>query len=158
MGDRLLDLGGLADGDRVADVVAAAGGQYLGRPEPRVGPQGQLAADAGTTHPPGQLLHEPFGTAGGVGPPGAHAGMQYLAGVGSGGQQRMVAEHPGVAVGRALLGMPVDLTHGRVHIHRQRPSTRSGTGRPGPGEDLFGQPVQLTDMPEGEPAQERPQG
>jgi hypothetical protein len=70
-GDRLLDLGGLADGDRVADVVAA--------------------------QPPGQLLHEAFGAVGGVGPPGAHAGVQHLTGVGSGGQQGVVAEDPGVA-------------------------------------------------------------
>src|SRR5512133_3225451 len=68
-GDRLADRFGLADGHGVVDLVAAAGADGLGRPEAGVGAYGQLAAGAGAAHPGGQLLDEPGGAAGGVGPP-----------------------------------------------------------------------------------------
>jgi hypothetical protein len=83
--------------------------------------------------------------------------MQHLAGVGPGGQQGVVAEHPGIAVGRALLGVPVDLTDGGVHTHRQRLLAWSGSCRPGAGEDLFSEAVQLPNVAEGEGPQERSQ-
>ena len=63
----------------------------------------------------------------------AQAGMQDLAGVGPGGQQRVVAELAGVAVRGALLGVAVDLADRGVHIHHQRPR-RSGAEFPGPGD------------------------
>jgi hypothetical protein len=66
---------------------------------------------ARAAHPGGQFVDEPCGAAGGVGPPGALAGVQDLAGVGAGGQQRVVAEGVGVAVGGALLVVAVHLAH-----------------------------------------------
>jgi hypothetical protein len=45
-GDRRSHRGGLPDGDRKAQVVAAAGSQDLGRPEPVVAAQCQRAATA----------------------------------------------------------------------------------------------------------------
>jgi hypothetical protein len=60
---------GLPHGDRGADLVAAAGPDGLGRPEPRIGAQGQLAAGARAAHPGGQFVDEPCGAAGGVARP-----------------------------------------------------------------------------------------
>jgi hypothetical protein len=154
-GDHGPDRLGLADGDGVADLVAAAGADGLGRPEPRVGADGQLAAGAGAAHPGGQFVDEAGGAAGGVGPPGALAGVQDLAGVGAGGQQRMVPEGVGVAVGGALLVVAVDLAHRGVQVHGHRPITGAWAGRPRPLESLLGKPVELAHVPEGEGAQER---
>jgi hypothetical protein len=104
----------------------------------------------------GQLVDEPAGAARGVGRAGARADMQHLAGIGPGRQQRMVAKLTGVAVGGAALVVAVDLTDGGVHIDGHRPIAGAGTRGPCPGQDGFGDAVELTNVPEGEPAQERP--
>jgi hypothetical protein len=115
-GDRSGDRLGLPYGDRERDAVAAAGGQDLGRPERRVGPQGQLAAGTGPADAPGQLVDKPLGAAARGGPAGPLPGVQHLAAVGPGGQQRVVAEPAGVAVGRATLVVAVDLADGGVQV------------------------------------------
>jgi hypothetical protein len=51
---------------------------------------GQLTAGAGAADPGGQLLDEAGRSAGGVGPPGALAGVQDLAGVGAAGNKRVM--------------------------------------------------------------------
>jgi hypothetical protein len=66
-GDGGADGLGLAHRDRVAHPVAAKPLDELGRPEPRVHPQGQLAAGAGAAAPGHQLVGEPEDAAGGVG-------------------------------------------------------------------------------------------
>ena len=43
-------------------------------------------AGAGAAHPGGQLVDEPGGAAGGVGPPGPLAGVPHLTAVGTGGE------------------------------------------------------------------------
>jgi hypothetical protein len=139
-------------------VVAAAGGQHLGRPEPRVGPQGQLAGRAGAADPSGQLVDEPLRAAARRGPTGPLPGVEDLAGVGAGGQQRVVAKLAGVAVGRATLVAAVNLADRGVHVDRHRLLAGSGAGRPRPAHDHLGDAVQLADVAEGEAAQERPQG
>jgi hypothetical protein len=96
-GDRLPDRRGLADRDRVADLVAAAGADGLGRPEPRIHPHGQLPRRASPPDSPGELVDEAGGAAGGVGPPGALAGVQHLTAVGTAGNKRVVAQGVGVA-------------------------------------------------------------
>src|SRR5580698_6561563 len=53
-------------------------------------------------------------------PASAFTNMQDLAGVSAGGHQRVQPQHPGVTVCRALLGIPVNLAHRRVHIDRHR--------------------------------------
>jgi len=98
------------------------------------------------------------GAAGGVGAAGAQPGVQHLAGVGSGRQQRVVAELSGVAVAGALLAMPADLDDGGVHVDGHRPIARAGAGGPRAGEDLLGEAVELAGVAEGERAQERPDG
>jgi len=128
----------------------------LGRPEPRVHPQGQLAAGAGPAQAGHQLVNEAEDAAGGVGRALAQPGMQHLAAVGAGGQQRMVAESVGVAVAGALLVVAMHLADGGVHIHHQRPIAGSGARRPRPGEELAGHLVELADVPEGKRAQEGP--
>jgi hypothetical protein len=82
---------------------------------------------------------------------------EHLAGVGAGGQQRVVAELAGVAVAGATLVVAVDLTDGGVHIDGHRRLAGSGTGCPCPGQDGLGDPIELADVAEGEGAQERPQ-
>jgi hypothetical protein len=52
----------------------------------------------------------------------------------------------------------VDLADGGVHVHRQRPVTGAGAGRPRPTEDRRGHLVELAGVAEGEPSQERPHG
>jgi hypothetical protein len=113
--------------------MAAASPGGLGRPEAGVGAHGQLTAGAGAADPGGQLVDEAGGAAGGVGPPGPLAGVQDLAALGAAGQQRVVAEGAGGAVGGALLCVTVDLAHGGVQVDRHRPITGARPSRPRPG-------------------------
>jgi hypothetical protein len=92
--------------------VALAGPDDLGRPESGVGTQPQLAGGASAVDPSGELVDEPFGAAAGGSPPGPLPGVEHLAGVGTGGQQRVVAQLAGVAVGGAALVVAVDLADG----------------------------------------------
>ena len=68
----------------------------------------------------------------GVGRALAHPGVQHLAGVGPGGQDRVVAEHLRVAEAAPCLCLPCDLADRRVHIDRHRRRARPGAQRPGP--------------------------
>jgi hypothetical protein len=70
----------------------------------------------------------------------------------------MVAERVGVAVCGALLVVAVHLSDGGLQVDRHQPITGSGTSPPRPGQHLLGQAVELADMPEGEGAQQGPQG
>src|SRR5512132_4385610 len=115
-GDGGADGLGLAHRDRVADLVGAKPPNQPGRPEPRVHPQGQLPAGVGAAQPGHQLVNEPENATGGVGRALAQPGVHDLAGVGAGGQQRVVAQPAGVAVAGTLLGVAVDLADGGVHI------------------------------------------
>src|SRR5436190_14169790 len=58
------------------------------------------AAGAGAADPPGQFVDEPLGTAARGGPASVLSGVQHLAGVGPGGQQRVVSR-----------GQPVEEKH-----------------------------------------------
>jgi hypothetical protein len=82
---------------------------------------------------------------------------EHLAGVGAGGQQRVVAKVRGGAIGGALLVVAVHLAHRGVQVDRHWPITWARAGRPRPGQDLLGEPVEPADLPEGEGAQEGPQ-
>ncbi len=76
----------------------------------------------------------------------AEAGVEDLAGVGPGGQDRVVAEHSGVAEGGALLGLADHLTDRGVHVDHQ--ATRAGRGahRPCPGERMAHDGFELADV------------
>jgi hypothetical protein len=83
---------GLAHRDRVAHLVAAQPADELGRPEPRIHPQGQLAAGASAAQAGDELVDESEDAAGGVGAALAQPGVEHLAARGVGGQQRVVAQ------------------------------------------------------------------
>ena len=83
--------------------------------------------------------------------------MEDLTGPGPGREHRVVAQHPRVAEGGALLRVAVDLTDRGVHVDRHRPALRPGARRPGPPDRLGDHRVELADMPERERSQERPQ-
>ena len=66
-----------------------------------------------------ELVDEAAGAALGVGRSFAHPGMQHLAGIGPGGEQRVVTEHLGVAEPGTLFLLAVDRTDRRVDIDHQ---------------------------------------
>src|SRR5207245_8786553 len=73
--------------------------------------------------------------------------------------ERVIAADVGVrVVPGAVLGEAVRLADRRVEIDRQRRRAGSGAGRPGPGEQLAADPVELADVAPAKAAQERPQG
>jgi hypothetical protein len=83
--------------------------------------------------------------------------VQDLAGVGPGGEKRVVAALTGVAERGALLEPAVDLADERVDIDDQPPLARTGARRPRAGECVAQPAVELADMPEGERSEERPE-
>ena len=127
--------------------------------EAAVGPHCELAFGPGVAHPPHGLPQEVSGAPSGVGAALAQPGHQHVPGSGGHGQQRVIAPLAGIAVvARALLGQTVGLADGGVQVDGQRPVAGSGTGGPGPGQQLPAHPVQLADVAPPEAAQERPQG
>ena len=86
----------------------------------------------------------------------AHAGGEHLAGVGACGQQRMIAEHFGVAVRGALLVLAVDLTDRGVQIDHQRPRAGARSQPPRPRQGARPHSVELAGVTEREGPQERP--
>jgi hypothetical protein len=105
--------------------------------------------------PSDQLLHEALGAplAGAF----AQAGVQHFAGLGPGGQQRVVPQLAGVPVGGALLLVAVDLADRRVHVNHERIVAGAGPQAPGAADRLGDHPIELADVPEREAAQERAQ-
>jgi len=73
---------------------------------------------------------------------------EHLAAIGTGGQQRMVAQGAGGAVGGALLCVAVHLAHRGVQVHGDWPIAWAGPGRPRAREQLLAQPVELAHVPE----------
>ena len=127
--------------------------------EARVGADGQLAAGARLSDPADRLGQEVGGAPGGIGPTLAQPGHQHVAGPGGDRQERVIAPYVGVrVVPGTLLGQAVCLADGRVEIDRQGSRAGTGTGRPGPGEQLPADPVELADVAPAEAAQEGAQG
>ena len=81
--------------------------------------------------------------------------MDYLAGVSPGGQQRVVAQHLGVAERRTLLLLPLDLTDRRVNVENQPAGSGAGAKRPRSPQRLTDHGLELADMTEAERAEER---
>ena len=98
------------------------------------------------------------GAPSGVGAALAQPSHQHVAGSGGNGQQRVIASLAGVAVvARPLLGQTVCLADGGVQVDGQRPVAGSGPSRPGPGQQLPADPIQLADVAPPETAQKGPQ-
>ena len=86
-------------------------------------------------------------------------GHQHVSGAGGDGRQRVVAPLAGIAVvAGALLGQSVGLADGGVQVNGQGPVAGSRPSGPSPGRQLAAHPVELTDMPPPEAAQEGAQG
>jgi len=101
-----------------------------GVPESRVGPQQPHAADAGTGNAGDQLIGESQHALLCVCRPSAQADVQYLSGVGAGGEDRVIPEQLGVPVGRALLQPAAHLADEAVYIDHQPPVARTGASPP----------------------------
>ena len=157
--NEIAQAGALADGDGEADLRLATDGDNSVGVEAAVGPHRELPLSPGIAHPSHGLPQEVGGAPIGVGEALAQPGHQHVAGSSGHGQQRVIASLASVAmVSRPLLGQPVGLADGGVQVDDQRPVAGSGTGGPGPGQQLPAHPVQLADMAPPEAAQERPQG
>ena len=154
--DRGADRLGLAHGDRVAHAVAAQPLIELGRPESRVHPHGRARRWRRRGGPGRRARRRTARRRGRCWPALAQPGVQHLAAVGAGGQQRVVAE----PVGCSRSWRPAWRARGprRWWSPRRWSSARRRARRPPPtpGQRRLGEPVELADVPEGERAQERP--
>ena len=151
--------GVLADRDAEADLPRPADRDHLGRVEAGVGPDRQLTAGPGVSDPGDRLVQEVSGPTGGVGPAFAQAGHEHVARPGGDREQRVIAADVGIGVvPGTLLLEAVGLADRRVEIDRERFTARTGAGRPGPGEELAADPVELADVAPAEAAQERAHG
>ncbi|GAC1669534.1 MAG: hypothetical protein NVS9B8_12400 [Candidatus Limnocylindrales bacterium] len=127
--------------------------------EARVGPDRELPGRPGMADPADRLAQEVPGTPRRVCPALAQAGHQDDTGSGRDREERVIAADMGVpVVAGALLLEAVRLADRRVEIDRERIGDRTGTGRPGPGEELPTDPVELADVTPAKAAQERAQG
>jgi hypothetical protein len=146
------------DRHRVADLQPFEQRQGRLRPEPRVEADHDRAGRPGPADPGDQFGDEASDTPGGVRRAFPHPGVEDLAGIGAGGDQRVVAEDLGVPVRGALLVVSVDLGDGRVDVDDQSAVTGTGARLPRPGEEHPSGSVELADIAEGEGPQERPDG
>ena len=126
-------------------------------PKARVKTHDDRAGRSGPTQARHELFDEALDAALGVGRPLAQAGMEDLSGGGQGGQDRVVAELLGVAIGGTVLLLAVDLVDGRVDVDDEAFVTRSRPERPRGAEGLADDPLELADVAEGERAQEGPE-
>jgi hypothetical protein len=83
--------------------------------------------------------------------------MEDLAGVGPRGEDRVVAEHLGVAVGGTGLELAEDLTDRRVDVDHQLVLTGARPQIPGAMEGIADHLFELADVTEAEGTQERPE-
>ena len=104
---------------RVVDLQALEVADGGGGPEARVEAHRDLTGGPGPAQPGDELLDEALGAALGVGRALAHPGVEHLAGVGPGGEQGVVTEHLGVAVGGTGLLLAGHLADGGVEIDHQ---------------------------------------
>ena len=96
------------------------------------------------------------GASGGVGPALAQPGHQHVAGASG---DVLMAPCTGVAVvAGALLGQSVDLADRRIQVDGKWRVAGSGSGLPGPRQQLAAHPVQLADLAPAKAAQEGAQG
>ena len=91
----------------------------------------------------------------GVGAALAQPRHQHVTRPGRNGEQRVIAAHARVAVlPGALLRQAVGLADRRIEVDRERRRARSRPGRPGAGEQLAAEAVELADVAPAEAAQE----
>ena len=96
------------DGDRPLDVVGVEAVDQLVGPEPRVGAYGGRPGGPGASQVGDELVAKSHHSSRRARGAFAHAGGEHFAGVGACGQQRVIAQHLGVAVRGAALVLAVD--------------------------------------------------
>ena len=162
LGDRLNQLPQafvLADGDGEADTHLAADGDESVGVEAAVGAHRELAAGPTVAHPPHRFTQEVGSAASGVGTALAQPGHQHVAGSGGDGQQWVIAPRAGVVVvSRPFFVQSIGLADGGVQVDGQGQVAGSGPSGPCACQQLAAHPVELTDMPPPETAQEGAQG
>ena len=127
--------------------------------EAAVGAHRELPARSGSAHPAHCLTQEVGGAAGGVRAALAQPRHQHLAAAGRNREQRVIAARARVAgLAGALLGEAVGLAERRVEVDRERRVAGSRPGRPGAGEQLAADAVELADVAPAEAAQEDTEG
>jgi hypothetical protein len=127
--------------------------------EAAVRPHGELPAGSRLANPPDRLAQEVGGAPDGVGPALAQTRHQHVARPCGDREEGVVAADAGVAVVEGtFLGEAVRLADRRVEIDREGCISGSGSGRPGPGEEVAADGVELADVAPAEAAQERAQG
>ena len=151
--DGCLHAGVLLHGDRPGDRESVEDAHQVPAEEPRVGSQHHGPGPSGPAHPGDELFDEALGAP--LRRTLAQSGMEDLTGGRPHGEQRVVAEDLGVAIGRALLRLAVHLDDGRIQVDRHRVRTRTRPERPGPPDRLGDHLVELADVAEGEGPQER---
>ena len=110
------DLGVDVDRDGVGHAQAHQGVDERVGEEPGIGPQGERTAGPGPAHPGNEFFDESLVAA--LGGSLAQAGVEHLARLGPRGDERVIAEDGGVAIGGALLRLSVDLADRRIEVHR----------------------------------------
>jgi hypothetical protein len=143
--------------DRVLPAGLLEALEHFRVPKPRVGTQQLDAGCAGPLDAGDQLLAEAQHPLLGVRRSLAQADVQRLARVRPRGEDRVVAQQPGVAVGGALLEASANLADEAVDIDYQPPVARAGPGLPRPHKCLTEQRVELAHVPERERPQKRSQ-
>src|ERR1035437_7915495 len=98
----------LGDSDGVADTVVTTGRHDVLGVEPRVGPQGELTSCPRSPRTPDRLPHAPSGAPATTGRALPVADVEDLPGACPGGDERVLAEHSGVAIGSTLFLLPID--------------------------------------------------
>ena len=127
--------------------------------EAAVGAHRELPARSGAAHPRHRLTQEVGGAAAAVRAALAQPRHQHLTRPGRHREQRVIAARARVAgLAGALLGQAVGLAERRVEVDRERRVARSRPGRPGAGEQLAAEAVELADVAPAEAAQEGPEG
>ena len=124
-----------------------------------VGAHRELAAGPTVAHPPHRFTQEVGSAASGVGTALAQPGHQHVAGSGGDGQQWVIAPRAGVVVvSRPFFVQSIGLADGGVQVDGQGRVAGSGPSGPCACQQLAAHPVELTDMPPPEAAQEGAQG
>src|SRR3954468_12231652 len=126
-------------------------------PDSRVGPEQLGAGGARALDASDELVDEALDALLGVRRSLPEADVQHLARVRACGEDRVVAEHAGVAVGGALLQPAADLADEAVDVDDEPLGAGTGAGVPGALKRPAEQRVELADMPEGKRAQPRPE-
>jgi hypothetical protein len=130
--------------------VIPAGLYDMAGVEARVGPKADRAGRPRSSHTPDELSDEAFRPSARSGRSLSEPDVEDLAGVCTRANQRVVAEHLGVAEGGALLVVAIHRTDRGIDVDGHRLGTGPRAKGPRPGEHRLGDLVELADVAEAE--------